>query len=102
LGASVLEEFLALGGSNELHVFQLRFGRTPAVRSPNRRTAQGPPGVERSSSMPNQRVPRKAASVIAALRWRGRCVLQGEQIVRVYSSNDELSALRLVTKWDTS
>jgi hypothetical protein len=59
LGAAVLEEFLALGGSDECHVFDSCVGRTGAVRSPRRRTAPGPRGLEHGSSKPEQQNSRK-------------------------------------------
>jgi hypothetical protein len=73
LGASVLEELLALSGGDEVHVFG-SVGRTAAVRSPNRRTAQGPPGVEGSIIDIRSGTDRKAPAVTADSRWRGRCV----------------------------
>ena len=52
LGATVLEKFLVLGGSDELHVFGSDLGRPQ--RSVHRTDGPRRSGVERSSSMPNQ------------------------------------------------
>jgi hypothetical protein len=55
LSSSVLEEFLVLGGSDDVHVFDSCVGRTGAVRSPRTRTEPGPRGVEHGSSEPSCR-----------------------------------------------
>jgi hypothetical protein len=81
LRASVLEEFLALGGSDEGHVFDSCVGRTPAVRSPRTRTAPGPRGVEHKLIEAGAAEIEKAADVTAALRWRGGCVQKAHFIV---------------------
>src|ERR1700686_2387475 len=54
LGATVLEKFLALGGSDKLHGFDSCLGGPQRSVHGNSRTAQGPPGIERSSSIPDQ------------------------------------------------
>ena len=54
LGAAVIEEFLALGGGDKLHGFDSCLGGPQRSVHGNSRTAQGPPGIERSSSIPDQ------------------------------------------------
>jgi hypothetical protein len=54
LGASVLEEFLALGESDEFHGFDSCVGGPQRSVHPADGPRRGPPGVERSSSMPDQ------------------------------------------------
>jgi hypothetical protein len=54
LGASVLEEFLALGRCDEAHGFDSCLGGPQRSVHGNSRTAQGPPGIERSSLTPDQ------------------------------------------------
>src|ERR1039457_2639996 len=76
LGATVLEEYLALGGGDQLHVFNSGLGGPQRSVHPADGPRRGPPGVERSSSMPGSGRSEKAAPVTAALRWRGRCVLR--------------------------
>src|ERR1019366_3951410 len=42
---------------------------------------QGPPGTDRSSSVPDQKGIEAAPAVTAALRWRGRCVFKALRMV---------------------
>ena len=79
LRASVLEEFLALGGSDECHVFDSCVG-TPAVRSPRTQTAQGQHDVERGSSKPDQQ-DRDSNRCDSGFGLARRCVLKAHCIV---------------------
>ena len=74
LGTSVLEEFLVLGGSDELH------GSSPVWADPSGPFPEQTDRVgsaRRRMQLSNARSERsrKAAPVTAALRWRGRCGL---------------------------
>ena len=83
LGAAILEEFLALGGDDQLHVFDSGLGGPQRSVHPADGPRRGPPGVERSSSVPDQKGIEAAPAVTAALRWRGRgrCVFKALRVV---------------------
>jgi hypothetical protein len=75
--SSVLEEFLALGGSDECHVFDsCACGPQRPVRQ-RTRTAPGPRDGERELIEAGVAGIEVATSVTAALGWRGGCVLKG-------------------------